>query len=149
MKNHKFIVLIAVIFSLVIFSAVLSGCCCTKTAGTRVVDVVELKIEFDFNKANVRPVYHERIKEVAEYLDRHSKVDVIIEGHTDSIGSEKYNLDLSHRRANSVRQYLIDKFNVSPSRITAKGYGERQPIADNNTDEGRQRNRRVVAVFVK
>lgn len=120
-----------------------------KVAGAKVVETIELDVEFDFNKADVRPAYHQRIKKAADYLDRHPDVDAIIEGHTDSMGSEKYNLDLSERRANSVRQYLIDKFNISPSRLTAKGYGERRPIADNNTDVGRQRNRRVIAIFLK
>ena len=149
MKKDKFLVCIMAVFSLLIFSAVLTGCCCNKVAGTRVVDSVELRVEFDFNKATVRPAYHNRIKEVADYLDRHSDVDVIIEGHTDSKGSEAYNKGLSQRRANSVKKYLVDKFGISESRITAKGYGESKPIADNNTSEGRQRNRRVIAVFVK
>jgi len=149
MKKEKFVVLITVIFSLMILSGILTGCCCNKVAGTRVVDVVELKTEFDFNKATVRPASHQRIKDAADYMKRHPDVDAIIEGHTDSIGSDKYNMDLSQRRAESVKKYMIDKFGISPSRLTAKGYGESKPIADNNTDEGRQRNRRVIAVFVK
>jgi OOP family OmpA-OmpF porin len=149
MKRDRIIVLIAVIFSLIIFSGVLTGCCCNRAGGMRVVDAVELKVEFDFNKADVRPAYHQRIKEVADYLKRHSDTDVVIEGHTDNKGSEEYNRNLSQRRANSVRRYLINKFGISSSRITAKGYGESKPIANNNTNQGRQRNRRVIAVFVK
>lgn len=149
MKKGNLFVLIAVIFSLMIFSGMLTGCCCNKVAGTKVVDSVELKVEFDFNKADIRPAYHQRIKEVADYLNRHPDVDAVIEGHTDSRGSEEYNKNLSQQRADNVRQYLIDKFKISSSRLSAKGYGEAKPIADNNTDAGRQRNRRVIAVFIK
>lgn len=120
-----------------------------KAAVPEVVETIELRVEFDTNKSFVRPVYHERIKEVADYMKRNSDVDVVIEGHTDSRGSEAYNQGLSQRRADSVRQYLIDKFGVSASRLSAKGYGESKPIADNNTAQGRERNRRVVAVFLK
>lgn len=120
-----------------------------KAPGERVVDAIELRVEFDFDKAVVRPAYHQRIKKVADYLERHPDVDAVIEGHTDSRGNDEYNRILSQRRASAVRQYLIDKFDVSPSRLSAKGYGEAKPIADNNTNEGRQRNRRVIAVFLK
>lgn len=120
-----------------------------KPAGEKVVETIDLRLEFDFDKATIRPVYHERLKEVADYMKRHEDVDAMIEGHTDSIGTAEYNKTLSQRRANSVRQYIIDKFDISPSRISAKGYGESRPIATNETEEGRQRNRRVIAIFVK
>lgn len=149
MKRERIFIVIMVIFSLMVFSGILTGCCCNKAGGVRVIDSVELKVEFDFNKADVRPAYHKRIKEVADYLKRHSDVDVIIEGHTDSRGNAAYNQSLSQRRADSVRKYMINKFGISSSRITAKGYGESKPIANNNTNQGRQRNRRVIAVFVK
>jgi len=149
MKKEKFLVVITIIFSLMVFSGIFAGCCCNQVAGTRVVDSIELKVEFDFNKADVRPAYHQRLKEVADYLNRHPDTDAIIEGHTDSKGSEAYNQSLSQRRADNVKKYIVDKFGISASRLTAKGYGESKPIADNNTDAGRQRNRRVIAVFVK
>jgi len=148
MKKIKFTVFIMVILSLMVFSGILTGCCCKQQVAA-VPDAIELRVEFDTNKSFVRPAYHERIKEVADYMNRHSDVDVVIEGHTDSRGSDAYNQGLSQRRADSVRQYLIDKFGISASRLTAKGYGESKPIADNNTAQGRQRNRRVVAVFLK
>ena len=147
MKKIKFFVLITAIFSLMVFSGILTGCCCKQVASAP--DAIELRVEFDTNKSFVKPAYHERIKEVADYMKRHSEVDAVIEGHTDSRGSDAYNQSLSQRRADSVRQYLIDKLGVSASRLTAKGYGESKPLADNNTAEGRQRNRRVIAVFIK
>jgi OOP family OmpA-OmpF porin len=67
---------------------------------------------------------------------------VTVEGHTDSIGSNQYNQKLSERRANAVRQYLIEK-GIASSRIQVIGYGEERPIADNKTAEGRAKNRRA------
>jgi OOP family OmpA-OmpF porin len=148
MKNIKLLVFVAIIFLLMVFSGILTGCCCKQQVAAA-PEAIELKVEFDTNKSFVRAAYHERIKEVADYMNRHSDVDAVIEGHTDNRGSDAYNQGLSQRRADSVRQYLIDKFGISASRLTAKGYGESKPIADNNTAEGRQRNRRVVAVFLK
>lgn len=69
-----------------------------------------------------------------------------IEGHTDSLGTEAYNLELSRRRARTVVDFLTAKFSVDPSRLFLEGFGERRPIADNATSEGRQRNRRVQVV---
>jgi OOP family OmpA-OmpF porin len=67
----------------------------------------------------------------------------VIEGHTDSVGNDDYNLKLSQRRADAVRQYLLDK-GVAGARLEAKGFGESQPVADNKTVEGRAQNRRVI-----
>ena len=65
-----------------------------------------------------------------------------ISGHTDSVGADEYNLNLSDARANAVRDYLLEK-GINEEQITAKGYGETVPVATNDTDEGRQENRRV------
>jgi OmpA-OmpF porin, OOP family len=83
------------------------------------------------------------LDKVAESLREWSEVHVEVEGHTDSVASPPYNMDLSQRRAESVRAYLIGK-GVSSSRLTAKGFGETRPIATNETPEGRAKNRRVV-----
>ena len=79
-------------------------------------------------------------------MKQYPMTDTVIEGHTDSVGTAAYNLSLSQRRAEAVRQVLIDQFKVDASRLTSVGYGEERPIADNRTAEGRQLNRRVVAV---
>jgi OOP family OmpA-OmpF porin len=71
---------------------------------------------------------------------------VTIEGHTDNVGGAKYNEKLSQKRAESVKKYLVDRFGIAVSRLTAKGYGLTKPIADNKTAAGRQKNRRVEAV---
>jgi len=109
--------------------------------------MIDLDIQFDTNKAKIKAQYHGRLKEVADFMAAYPGTKAIIEGHTDSVGSVAYNLKLSQRRAASVRNYLIQNFNISPNRLTAKGFGEERPVASNNTDEGRRKNRRIQAVF--
>jgi OOP family OmpA-OmpF porin len=108
---------------------------------------ISLNVEFDTNKAEIRAQYHDHIREVADFLTSYPDTKAEIEGHTDNRGSARYNKNLSMRRAASVRQYLIDNFQVAPGRLSARGYGFDQPIASNNTETGRQKNRRVVATI--
>ncbi|PIS37683.1 MAG: hypothetical protein CO150_09195 [Nitrospirae bacterium CG_4_9_14_3_um_filter_53_35] len=100
-------------------------------------------ITFDFNKATIRPSSEPTLKEAGSVMQRFSSVKVRIEGHTDSIGSEKYNQNLSERRANAVKDYLVKNFEIDPSRIETVGFGKSKPLADNKTDEGRAKNRRI------
>ncbi|NND87991.1 MAG: OmpA family protein, partial [Flavobacteriaceae bacterium] len=79
---------------------------------------------------------------IADIMKEYPTANFHIEGHTDSRGSDSYNLDLSKRRAASVREYLTSK-GIPSSRLTSEGYGEARPIATNNTKAGRQQNRRV------
>jgi OOP family OmpA-OmpF porin len=106
-----------------------------------------LKIEFDYDKSDIKPKYHEVIGKVADFLKKYPETTSVIEGHTDNRGSYKYNIKLSERRADSVRNYLIEKFGIEPERLSTKGYGYTKPIASNKTAEGRQKNRRVDAVI--
>ncbi|MCX5850234.1 MAG: OmpA family protein [Deltaproteobacteria bacterium] len=108
---------------------------------------ITLNVEFDTAKAIVKQKYHDDIRRVADFMKTYTGTNAVIEGHTDNVGNAEYNDGLSKDRANSVRQYLIDKFGIDASRLTAVGYGLNRPIADNNTDEGRQKNRRVEAVI--
>ena len=108
---------------------------------------ITLNIQFDTAKWDVKNQYHLELKKVADFMNLYTGTSADIEGHTDSQGSEKYNQELSQKRAESVRQYLIDNFGLSADRLKAVGYGESRPIADNATVEGRQVNRRVVAVI--
>ena len=108
---------------------------------------IELKVEFDFNKSDIRPEFHNEIKKVTDFMTTYPFTDALLEGHTDSIGTHEYNDKLSLRRVTSVRQYLIDKFGIAGERLSVRGAGEREPVASNDTAEGRQRNRRVVAVI--
>jgi outer membrane protein OmpA-like peptidoglycan-associated protein len=106
-----------------------------------------LNVQFDTDKAVVKEKYHDDIKKVADFMKEFPDTTAEIGGHTDSTASNDYNQKLSERRADSVRQYMIDKFGIDGSRLTAKGYGEDNPIASNDTAEGRQQNRRVEAVL--
>lgn len=105
---------------------------------------IELNVEFETNSAVVKNIYDERIQKVAAFLKAYPETNAEIEGHTDNVGSDAYNLKLSQKRAESVMKHLVSK-GIDPSRMKAVGYGETRPVADNNTKEGRDRNRRVVA----
>lgn len=110
---------------------------------------IELRqtVYFDTGRATIKPISHGLLDEVATALEDHPDIVVRIEGHTDSRGSKRFNLGLSQRRAESVRTYLIGR-GIDPDRMTAKGHGESQPIADNRTRAGREQNRRVVFAIV-
>lgn len=110
---------------------------------------IELMVNFDFDRSEVKQEYYSEIEEVANFMRQYPDVVVELEGYTDSRGTEQYNLDLSGRRATAVRQLMIDQFNVQASRISARGFGESQPAATNDTDVGRAENRRVITVIVK
>jgi len=99
-------------------------------------------VRFDFNKATIRPDARPVLDAAIATLKREASVLVIAEGHTDNIGSESYNLKLSRRRAEAVRDYLVAG-GVSPRRITVEGLGESHPVASNATADGRAQNRRV------
>jgi OOP family OmpA-OmpF porin len=105
-----------------------------------------LNVLFDVNQSYVKPIYYSEIEDVAKLLREYPDARVEIQGHTDSTASEIYNQSLSERRAQAIATILVNKFNIGSDRVTWKGYGESQPIADNNTVEGRALNRRSVAV---
>jgi|26BtaG_2_1085354.scaffolds.fasta_scaffold07034_2 outer membrane protein OmpA-like peptidoglycan-associated protein len=107
---------------------------------------IDLEVLFETDKSIVRPEYYSKITELAEFMKQYPNTVVIIEGHTDSRASDSYNQALSQRRVNAVKEVLISQFGIGAERLTAIGYGESQPIATNSTTEGRQLNRRVVAV---
>jgi OOP family OmpA-OmpF porin len=108
---------------------------------------IALEIQFDSGKAFVKPAYDEQIKKVADFMKTYPETTALIEGHTDNVGKEEYNLRLSRMRAESVKTYLVQKFSIPADRLSAKGFGSSQPIADNATLEGRQKNRRINAVL--
>ncbi len=112
--------------------------------------VITLKgIKFDFNKATLKPESYPVLDEAAKILKTHPDIKVELQGHTDSVGSDAYNLRLSRSRANSVTAYLISNHRIDAARLMAGGYGERRPVATNATDEGRAQNRRVDFVILK
>jgi OmpA-OmpF porin, OOP family len=103
---------------------------------------------FDFDKWNLRPESFVELDRVVKLLNDNPSIEIEMGAHTDSRGSDEYNLKLSENRAKSVMDYIISK-GISPARITSKGYGESMPVATNDTDEGRQLNRRVEFKIVK
>ncbi|MFA6315986.1 MAG: OmpA family protein [Elusimicrobiota bacterium] len=108
---------------------------------------IQLLIEFDTDKSDVKPGYDDQLMKVSEFMKTHPEVSAEIEGHTDDRGNHDYNMALSQRRAEAVRQALIDRFDVTAGRLTAGGYGPTRPVASNDTAEGRTKNRRVMATF--
>jgi len=110
---------------------------------TRTISI-RLNVEFDFDKATVRNIYGDELEAIAKAMKVHDDIDLVLEGHTDSVGTDAYNQDLSDRRAAAVKAKLSDDYGIPAKRISSAGYGETRPIADNDTDEGRQRNRRVI-----
>lgn len=107
--------------------------------------VSRLMLYFDFDSAELRPESIRELERVVDFMNQLSAATALIEGHTDSIGSEAYNLALSERRAKSVYDYLVSR-GVNPGRLETLGRGESYPIADNDTEMGRQRNRRVMLI---
>jgi OOP family OmpA-OmpF porin len=116
--------------------------------GCEVEAVIELEgVYFDFDKATIKPEGMAVLDQAAALLQKHERVVVEVAGHTDSVGSDAYNQGLSERRANAVKDYLTSK-GVTATRLTARGYGEAQPVASNDTDEGRAENRRVELIVL-
>jgi OOP family OmpA-OmpF porin len=104
--------------------------------------IVLRSVHFDFNKANIRPDAVPVLNEAVNVLKDEGTVGVIVAGHTDSIGSDAYNMKLSRRRADAVREYLISH-GIPAKRIRVEAFGKRNPVASNDTADGRAQNRRV------
>ena len=104
-------------------------------------------LKFDVNSASLRSSDHQNLEKLANVLNKYEDTEVLIEGHTDSSGSDEYNQTLSEKRAESVRKDLISK-GVLSGRLTSVGYGESQPLEDNSTEAGKQANRRVEVAIV-
>ena len=100
---------------------------------------------FDFNKYTLKPGAREKLAKVAGILLAYPGLKVQLEGHTDSVGTDEYNLKLSDQRAGAVREYLLSQ-GVPMTNLTAVGFGKASPVASNDTAAGRQQNRRVEMV---
>ena len=117
--------------------------CPAKVVITEKEILILQKVEFDFDKATIKPVSDSLLDEVAETLIKHPEIEKLeVQGHTDNKGNAFYNQRLSQQRADAVRAALI-KRGVQAERMTSKGYGSKQPVASNDTEEGRADNRRV------
>ncbi|MEM1435160.1 MAG: OmpA family protein [Pseudomonadota bacterium] len=104
-------------------------------------------LTFDSGAAALKPEHHRLLDQLQGALEIFPGANVVIEGHTDSFGSDAGNLTLSQERADAVKAYLVESGNVRADRLTALGYGESQPLANNESAEGRRRNRRIDAVI--
>ena len=103
---------------------------------------------FDFDKYNLRPESYVELDRVVKFLNDYPNIEIEMSAHTDSRGSDQYNFILSDNRAKSVKEYILSK-GIAASRIISQGYGETKPVATNDTDEGRQLNRRVEFKILK
>lgn len=114
---------------------------CTQTQKLEFI----LNVQFALGSSRVNQAYTADLEKFANFLKKFENTKAEIEGHTDNTGSETVNYRLSQKRAESVRRFIIKKFAVPADRLTAKGYGPSQPVAENKTAAGRKKNRRVVA----
>jgi outer membrane protein OmpA-like peptidoglycan-associated protein len=103
-------------------------------------------ILFDFDRATLRRDVEFNLVKIATILNQFGEMNVLVEGHTDAIGTDEYNLGLSKKRAQAVNDFLVSQ-GVDAKRLSWEGYGKTRPVADNDTDEGRQKNRRVDLVI--
>ena len=119
-------------------------------ADSKLVPKAGALINFDFDSAKIRSDSYPLLDEFGKAL-KHGLNDasIIIAGHTDNIGSNEYNQELSEERAKSVKNYLLNHHGIDSKRITIKGYGETKPIASNDTDDGRLKNRRVEFIRIE
>jgi len=109
---------------------------------------IKMNVVFPTNSAEIPAASRSEIKRVADFMQQFKNTSVTVEGHSDDRGRDSYNKTLSQKRADAVRLSLINDFGLNESRVSAMGYGEENPIADNGTAAGRAENRRVVAVVM-
>jgi len=114
-----------------------------REAGREVLD-----IRFDYRSTAIRQEDRPELEDLAQRLREQPRLRLRIEGHTDAVGSAEYNRDLSQRRAASIREYLVESAGIDGRRIETVGHGESRPVASNETEEGRSRNRRIEAVML-
>ena len=107
------------------------------------------KILFETAKAVILEQSYGILNSVAQVMRDYPRLRVEVQGHTDSVGSDRYNMKLSRKRAYAVRRHLIEREGIEPDRLEAQGYGERSPIADNRTPEGKEKNRRVEFIILE
>jgi outer membrane protein OmpA-like peptidoglycan-associated protein len=110
---------------------------------SRVIDKLTLQILFDTDKATITEAGQMELQKAVVFVKKYPGAKIEVEGYTDSVGPDAYNMKLSERRATAVKDYLVEEANVESSKITAVGYGEAKPVVDNKTAAGRAQNRRV------
>lgn len=111
--------------------------------------IFQTTIQFDYKSAQVKDTYHANLLKITQWMKKIKHPVIIINSHTDNIGSQIYNINLSDKRAYSIKKYLHDHFQISDHLIKTYSFGETQPVADNATEEGRQKNRRAEIVVTE
>ncbi|MBL4823289.1 MAG: OmpA family protein [Colwellia sp.] len=106
---------------------------------------INLDVPFENNSAQLKTAAMGDIQRLADFMQQYKNTSAVIEGHSSTVGSEKYNLVLSQERADAIKKVLVNKFTIDASRLTAKGFGETQLISKGNTKADHEVNRRVVA----
>jgi len=107
-----------------------------------------LRINFDFNKYKIRKIYYPQIKKIAKILKANPKLKIEVDGYTDNTGSKKYNLKLSLKRAQAIKNVLVKIYKINPKRIKVKGFGEKYPLVPNNSYTNRALNRRAEIINI-
>jgi outer membrane protein OmpA-like peptidoglycan-associated protein len=146
----------AVLFSVVLVASMGCGKKLVANTANFVVDKTSPRLElkngttvlFETGSDQILPASDPLITDIADYMKKTAWTKIRVEGHTDSAGDDKSNLELSEKRAASVQQALIAK-GIAEARVSSVGCGEKAPIADNGSDDGKQQNRRVEFVFTK
>jgi outer membrane protein OmpA-like peptidoglycan-associated protein len=108
---------------------------------------ITLNIKFDSNKTTIRKEFYPGLEGIGKTLRENPRIHCVIEGHTDNVGSKELNRKISVRRAEAVAQHIIKKFGIEPDRIRVEGFGMSRPLTDNNSPEGRAKNRRIEVKF--
>src|SRR3990170_8780740 len=109
----------------------------------KVIDRMTLRVNFDLDKSDIRESEIAELQKAVRFIRKYPGAKIRLEGHTDSIATEEYNQRLSERRADAVRDYLVKEGACAAANTTTVGYGETRPVAPNDTEEGRAKNRRV------
>jgi outer membrane protein OmpA-like peptidoglycan-associated protein len=110
------------------------------------ISIIANNIFFDYNDFNLKRESYPELDRLISFMNKYPEVEIEVHGHTDNIGSSKFNMDLSMKRAKQVKEYLISN-GCNPEKIMTKGHGFENPVADNDSDEGREKNRRVEIIF--
>ena len=110
--------------------------------------ITTLRFNFDFNKWKVKKIYYPKIKQIAKILKANPKLKIEIDGYTDNIGTKAYNLKLSLKRAEAVKNILVNIYKINPKKIIIKGFGESYPLVPNTTSTNRALNRRVEIINI-
>ena len=120
----------------------------TVTQAPKVIARQTIRINFDFDKSEIRPADLAELQKALDFVKQHSAYKISIEGHTDGRGTDVYNQGLSERRAAAVKSWLVQR-GANGNRMTTVGYGKSRPIASNDTDQGRFQNRRVELIAIE